>query len=242
MAERVKIFGVRFDNVTEEKAYQRFVGFLKQDQAAVIYTPNPEMVMNAQQNNQLKEALLEGDLVVPDGIGILFASKVHHLGLTDRVGGVDLAERMFKFLNAKRGSVYLFGGKPDVAEIAAFKLAEEYPNLNVVGTHDGYVDAETEIEVIEDINTLKPDVVFVGLGSPKQELWIHRYKRLLNCKVLIGIGGGIDVWAGHVKRAPKWMQKIGLEWFYRLLREPRRIKRMMKLPVFALRVLTSRKI
>ncbi len=242
MAQQVKIFGVRFDNVTAEKAYQRFVEFLKQDQTAVIFTPNPEIVMAAQENNALKEALLEGDLVVPDGIGIIYASKVHRLGLTERIGGVDLAERAFQFLNAKRGSIYLFGSKPEVAEIAAFKLTEKYTNLKVLGSHHGYVDENNELEVIDEINTLKPDVVFVGLGSPKQELWIHKYKRILNCKVLIGIGGGIDIWAGHAKRAPRWLQKIGLEWLYRLFQEPRRIKRMIKLPVFAFKVTTTRKI
>ncbi len=242
MAEQVKIFGVRFDNVSAEKAYQRFVEFLKQDRTSVIFTPNPEIVMAAQENAGLKEALLEGDLVVPDGIGIIYASKVHRLGLTERVGGVDLSERAFQFLNAKSGSIYLLGSKPEVAEVAAFKLSEKYPNLRVLGTHDGYFDDDGEMAIIDDINILKPDVVFVGLGSPKQELWIHKYKRILNCKVLIGIGGGIDVWAGHAKRAPHWVQKIGLEWLFRLFQEPRRIKRMIKLPAFALKVLTTRKI
>ncbi len=242
MAEQVKIFGVRFDNVTKEKAFDRFVSLLKRDTTSAIFTPNPEMVLNAQENSDLKEALLAGDLVVPDGIGIVYASKVHHLGLSERVCGVDLAERMFKFLNTKKGSIYLFGGKPEVAEVAAFKLTEKYPNMKVLGTHHGYIDDETEIAVIDDINLLKPDVVFVGLGSPKQELWIHKYRRLLNCKVLIGIGGGIDLWAGHVKRAPQWVQRIGLEWFYRLIQEPSRIKRMTKLPAFALKVIMTRRI
>ncbi len=242
MAEQVKIFGVRFDNVTKEKAFERFVSLLKRDTTSAIFTPNPEIVLNAQDNHALKEALLGGDLVVPDGIGIIYASKIHHLGLNERVGGVDLAERMFKFLNTKKGSVYLFGGKPEVAEVAAFKLSEQYPNLRIVGTHHGYIDDETEIEVIDDINLLKPDVVFVGLGSPKQELWIHKYRRLLNCKVLIGIGGGIDLWAGHVKRAPQMVQKIGLEWLYRMVQEPRRIKRAAKLPVFAFKVIMTRRI
>ncbi len=242
MAEQVKIFGVRFDNVTKEKAFERFVSLLKRDTTSAIFTPNPEIVLEAQENFALKEALLAGDLVVPDGIGIIYASKVHHLGLTERVGGVDLAERMFKFLNTKKGSIYLFGGKPEVAEIAAFKLSETYPNMRVVGTHHGYIDEETEIDVIDDINTLKPDVVFVGLGSPKQELWIHKYRRLLNCKVLMGIGGGIDVWAGHAKRAPQWVQNINLEWLYRIIQEPRRIKRAIKLPVFVVKVIMSRRI
>ncbi len=242
MADHVKIFGVRFDNVTKEKAYERFVNFLKRDVTSVIFTPNPEMVLNAQEDHLFKEALLDGDLVVPDGIGIIYASKIHHLGLKERIGGVDLAEEMFKFLNTKKGSIYLFGSKPEVAEVAAFKLNQKYSNIKVVGTHHGYIDEEGEIAVVEDINTVKPDVVFVGLGSPKQEMWIHKYKRLLNCKVLIGIGGGIDVWAGHVRRAPRWVQKIGMEWFYRLLQEPRRIKRIAKLPAFAIKVLATRKI
>lgn len=241
-AKYVKIFGVRFDNVTMEEAFKRFVTFLKKDVTSTIYTPNPEMVLNAQQNMQFKAALLEGDLVVPDGIGIIYASKVHQLGLRERVGGVDLSERILKFLHTTKGSIYLFGGRPEVSEDAAINLKASYPNLRILGTAHGYIEGDEVLKVIDHINEVKPDVLFVGLGSPRQELWIDQYRRVLNCRVAIAIGGGIDIWAGHAKRAPKWMQHMGIEWLYRLLQEPRRIKRMIKLPVFAFKVITTRKI
>ncbi len=238
----VRIFGVRFDNVTMSEALGRFVDFLKRGETAVIYTPNPEIILNASENNELKEALLDADLVVADGIGVLYASKIHHLGLKEKVSGIDLAEKIIHFLNNTKGSIFLLGAGKGIAETAAYKLAEKYPNIKVLGYQDGYFAEEDELKVIDKINELKPDVIFVGLGSPKQELWINKYKSILNCKVAMGVGGSIDVWAGHAKRAPKWVQNIGMEWFYRLIKEPTRIKRMASLPIFAYRVLTSRKI
>lgn len=238
----VKIFGVRFDNVTLEDAFKLFVTFLKREKTAAIYTPNPEIVLLAQENDALKEALLAGELVVPDGIGIIYASKIHRLGLQERVPGIDLMEKMLRFLNTTKGSLYILGGKPQVAEVAVSRILEVFPNIQIKGVRDGYFDHDEELKIIDEINEVKPDVLFVALGAPRQELWIHKHKTILSCKVAMGVGGAVDVWAGHVKRAPKWMQKIGLEWFHRLLIEPTRIVRMMRLPLFMLKVLTTRKI
>jgi len=240
--QSVKIFGVRFDNVTLEEGFKLFVTFLKRDKMAAIFKPNPEIVLMAQENADLMEALLAAELVVPDGIGIIYASKIHRLGLKERVPGVDLMAKMLRFLNTTKGSMYILGGKPQVAEIAGARILEVYPNIEIKGIHDGYFDQDEEIKILDHINEVKPDVLFVALGCPRQELWIHRHKRILNCKVAMGVGGAVDVWAGHAKRAPLWMQKAGLEWFYRLLKEPTRIGRMMKLPLFMIKVLTTRKI
>ncbi len=238
----VKIFGVRFDNLTMSEALGKFITFLKAGDTAAIYTPNPEIILNAQEQPELKEALLDGALVVPDGIGVIYASKIHNLGLKEKISGIDLAEKILHFLNNTKGSIFILGAAEGIAEMAAYRLADKYPNLNVLGYQDGYFVEEEELKIIDRINELKPDIIFVGLGSPKQELWINKYKSILNCKVAMGIGGAIDVWAGHAKRAPKWVQKIGMEWFYRLLKEPKRIKRMASLPIFAYKVLTTRKI
>jgi len=238
----VKIFGVRIDCVTLEEAFKHFVTFLKREKTAVVFTPNPEIVLMAQSNHALKEALLDAELVVPDGIGLIYASKIHNLGLKERVPGVDLMERILNFLNTTKGSIFLFGGKPEVAEVAAFHISETYPNILIKGTQHGYFDGEEELKIIDTINEIKPDVLFVALGAPRQELWIHKHKKILNCKVAMGVGGAIDLWAGHVKRAPKWMQRLGLEWLYRLIQEPTRFKRMLSLPLFMLKVITMRKI
>lgn len=240
--QSVKIFGVRFDNVTLEEGFKLFVTFLKRDKTAAVFTPNPEIVLMAQENPDLMEALLAAELVVPDGIGIIYASKIHRLGLKERVPGIDLMAKMLRFLNTTKGSMYILGGKPQVAEVAAARILEVYPNIDVKGIHDGYFDQDEEIKILDHINEEKPDVLFVALGCPRQELWIHKNKKILNCKVAMGVGGAVDVWAGHAKRAPLWMQKSGLEWFYRLAKEPTRIGRMMKLPFFMLKVLTTRKI
>lgn len=240
--QSVKIFGVRFDSVTLEDAFKLFVTFLKRERTAAVFTPNPEIVLMAQENPELMEALLAAELVIPDGIGIIYASKIHRLGLKERVPGIDLMAKMLRFLNTTKGSMYILGGKPMVAEVAAGRIQEVYPYIQIKGLHDGYFDAEEEMRILDEINELKPDVLFVALGCPRQELWIHKHKRLLNCKVAMGVGGAVDVWAGHAKRAPLWMQKTGLEWFYRLIQEPTRIGRMMKLPLFMIKVLTTRKI
>ncbi|MCK8060550.1 MULTISPECIES: WecB/TagA/CpsF family glycosyltransferase [unclassified Fusibacter] len=242
MKTSVKIFGVRIDNVTLEDAFKQFVTFLKREKTAAIYTPNPEIVLLAQENVELKRALLDGELVVPDGIGLIYASKIHKLGLKERVPGIDLMERVLKFLNTTKGSIYILGGKPEVADVAAFHIVEEFPNIMIKGTKDGYFDDEEELKIIDHINEVKPDVLFVCLGAPRQELWIHKHKNILSCKVAMGVGGSVDIWAGHVKRAPKWMQNMGLEWFHRLIIDPSRLKRMLRLPLFMLKVVTTRKI
>lgn len=238
----VKVFGVRFDKVTMDDAFKIFVTFLKREKTTAIYTPNPEIVMLAQENDALKEALLAGDLVIPDGIGIILASKIHKLGLTERVPGIELMDRMLKFLNTTKGSIFLLGGKPEVAEVAAFHIQETYPNVEIKGTRDGYFDMEEELRIIDIINEAKPDVLFVAMGAPRQELWIHKHKRILNCRVAMGVGGALDVWAGHTKRAPKWMRDMHIEWLHRVLSEPTRITRMFRLPLFLIKVLVTRKI
>lgn len=238
----IKIFGVRFDNVDMDEANKRFIGFMEDARLKTVYTPNPEIVMKAIEQPAFKSILNEGDLVVPDGIGIVLASKIHHLGLKERVPGIELMELMLEYCNRTGKSIYLFGGKPEVAEKAAKKICAKYPNLKVVGTQDGYYDRTKELKILDDINEKKPDILFVALGAPKQETWIHSHKKLINASIAMGVGGALDVWAGTVKRAPLFFQKTGLEWFYRVLKEPTRITRMASLPKFMIKVILTRHI
>lgn len=236
------------NKVSFENTVQCLNKFLAEEKVHVIYTPNTEIVMLAKKNEELKKILNESDLTIPDGIGLIYASKIKGNPLPERVTGYDTSIKLLEIANDKGYSIYLLGGKEGVAKEAKERLKKTYPNIRIAGYHNGYFKGahlgydnhEEEQEIIKEINESKPDILFVGLGAPKQENWISANKDKLNCKVIIGNGGTIDVLAGRVKRAPEVFQKLGLEWFYRLIKEPKRIKRQIVLPIFMLNVIFSR--
>ena len=237
----VKILGVKFDKVGMDGAYARFVSFMAEGQTLkMIFTPNTEFIMRAQDDAEFMEILNAGDLVIPDGIGVILASKIHDLGLVERVPGIEMLDRMLEYCHRTERSLYLFGGKPGIAERAAEKIKLRYSNLEIKGTHDGYFSEKESLKILDDINEKKPDILIVALGAPKQEKWIYANRKLLNAHVAIGVGGALDVYAGAAKRAPKIFQRLGLEWFYRLIRYPTRIGRMMVLPQFLIRVIAAK--
>lgn len=236
----VKILGVKIHKVNMNEAFNVFLNLLNRNTCQTVFTPNTEIVMAAQNDKELKTILAQGDLVVPDGIGLIYASSVHNLGLEERVPGIELMDKMLKFCNTTKRSVFILGGKPGVADRAAENILEEYPSLRIKGTQDGYFTEEDELKVIDKINDARPDVLFVALGAPRQEKWISKHKKILNVKVAMGVGGGVDVWAGTAKRAPKFFQDIGMEWFYRLVKNPSRIGRMMAIPKFMLKVMIDK--
>lgn len=237
MREVINILGVYIDLITLPKAEQQIWEFFKEDKSHMVFTPNSEIIMMAHQEEDLKKTLNDADMLIPDGIGVVYASRILGKPMRERVAGFDLATRLLSGLPEKGYSVYLFGGAPGVADIAKAKLEEQYPGIRIVGTQDGYFDKQKEQIIIEDINRVKPDMLFVCLGAPKQERWIYENRNKLDVKVCMGIGGSLDVFAGKAKRAPAIYQKFGLEWFYRLLKEPWRYKRMLALPKFAVTVL-----
>ncbi|SCZ80781.1 WecB/TagA/CpsF family glycosyltransferase [Acidaminobacter hydrogenoformans] len=238
--EAIKILGVRVDKVNPAEAYNRFLQLMDIEALSMIFTPNTEIVMMAQQDKALKAILREADLVVPDGIGLVYASKLHKLGLEDRVPGIELMDRILKYCHTTKRSIYILGGKPGVAERATEAILKEYPCIESKGFQDGYFKPEQELKIIDRINELKPDILFVAMGAPKQEKWIYKHRKILNVKIAMGVGGSADVWAGTAKRAPAFYQKMNLEWLYRLLKNPSRIGRMMALPKFMLTVMLSR--
>jgi N-acetylglucosaminyldiphosphoundecaprenol N-acetyl-beta-D-mannosaminyltransferase len=238
--QAIKILGVRIDRVSPSEAYNRFLQLIGRDQFSMIFTPNTEIVMMAQQDKELRGILREADLVIPDGIGLVYASKLHDLGLTERVTGIDLMDRILRYCHTTKRSIYMIGGKPGIADRALEKISEAYPGIVIKGCQDGYFDPEQELKIIDRINEMKPDVLFVAMGAPRQEKWIYRYRKILNVRVAVGVGGSVDVWAGTAKRAPLFFQKTNLEWFYRLVKDPSRIGRMMALPKFMIKVLLSR--
>jgi len=234
--ETIKILGVDVDRVSNQEALKAFESFLVQDKCSQIVTLNPEMIVNAQNNDQFRQVLEDSELVFPDGIGVVYASKIVGKPLEERITGIDFAYDALKILAGKGGSAYFLGAKPGIAEAAAKKLTEEIPGLKIVGARDGYFKAEDEEAIVSEINASGADFLCLALGSPKQELFAHNFKDKLKCKAVIGIGGSFDVWSGTLKRAPEFYIKNNIEWLYRLKQEPSRIKRIAKLPVFLLKV------
>ena len=230
--EKIPILGINFDNVNMEEAVKKCMNYLSEEKGHLVVTPNPEIVMRAKDDPEFKRIINEAALVIPDGIGVVKGAKILGTPLKERVAGYDLICNLFE--QGKDGSIsfYFWGSKPGVAIAAMEKIKEKYPNLRVLGAHTGYYTEEEEKEIVNEIRELKPDVLLAGLGFPKQEKTINKYLNEGFFKIGIGCGGSIDVIAGEVKRAPKLFIKLHLEWFYRLLKQPSRWKRMLVLPQF----------
>lgn len=231
---RIDVLGVGFDNLTMDEAVAEGLHLTESQGTHYVVTPNPEIVELCRENLAAKIAVNEADLVLADGIGVVKGAAMLGTPLKDRVPGIEFAAGLMAGLAAKGKTLYLLGAKPGVAEQAANRLQATYPGLVIAGTHDGYF--KDDAAVAEEIRKTGADVVFVCLGAPKQELWMKKFGPATGAHLLCGLGGSLDVFAGVVERAPKFWSDHGLEWFYRLCREPRRIGRMMKLPLFLVHV------
>jgi len=232
---RIDILDIGFDDVTVGQAVSRACEIMLGGEKSYVVTPNPEIVWMSRRNEALRSALNGACLVLPDGIGIVIAARILKTPLSGgRIPGIEFAETLFLKMAESGGKIFLLGAKPGVAEEAGTRLAEKYPGLDIVGAADGYFTDDAA--VVERINETNPDLLLVCLGAPKQEIWITDNIGRLNVPLCAGLGGSLDVFAGRAKRAPVIFQKSGLEWFYRLVREPRRIKRTLKLPLFMLAV------
>jgi N-acetylglucosaminyldiphosphoundecaprenol N-acetyl-beta-D-mannosaminyltransferase len=238
---RVKILGVPVDMVDRTQAMEIFEESFPQPGVTMVVTPNSEIVQNASKDEELKALIGEADLIIPDGIGLVYASKIIGCPLSERVTGIDFLESIIVYLEKNGKSIYFFGSKPGVAEAAAEKIKEKYPALKVAGTHHGYFDKSEEGAIVDAINESNADFLCVALGAPKQERFIHDHRAELNVGGAIGVGGSLDVWAGTLKRAPEFYRKHGLEWLYRFIQQPSRYKRMLALPVFMIRVIFTAK-
>ena len=232
---RVDILGIGFDDITLALAVENAREIISTGRNAYVVTPNPEMVWTARKHDALKAALKGAVLVLPDGVGITLGAKILGTPLTARIPGIDFASELLKSLAADAGHIFLLGAKQEVVTEAARRLERDYPGIIIAGTHDGYFSEDEQI--VGQINEKCPDVIFVCLGSPKQELWMAENQQKLNANLCIGLGGSLDIFAGAAKRAPKAFRVLGLEWFYRLIKQPSRIKRMIKLPLFLLAVI-----
>ncbi len=236
---RVDVLGVGFDNMTMEEAVAHGFQLLHQEGAHYVVTPNPEIVEVCRENAAAKAAVNGADLVLPDGIGVVKGAAMLGTPLKTKVPGIEFAGHLMEKMADEGMSLYLLGAKPGVAETAAKKLSEKCSGLRIAGFHDGYFQEDGPI--VADIRQSGADCVFVCLGAPKQELWMVKNGPATGARLLCGLGGSLDVFAGVVERAPKFWCDHGLEWFYRLCKEPRRIGRMMKLPLFLVHVKQEKK-
>lgn len=226
---KTEILGIRFDNVTMEQAAELGGEMLKEDRFHYVVTPNPEFILASEKDESFKNVLNGADLVIPDGIGVVYSAKILGTPLQERVPGVEFAACMLEKLNEMGGRLFLLGAKPGVAEKAGENILADYPNLVLCGTQDGYF--KDEEAVLLKVAAAHPDLIFVCLGAPKQEKWMARWGKHTGARMAIGLGGCLDVFAGNVERAPEAWRKVGMEWAYRLVKEPKRIGRMAKLPL-----------
>ncbi|WP_105616845.1 WecB/TagA/CpsF family glycosyltransferase [Vallitalea okinawensis] len=239
--DKIDVLGVGISRVDMKEATKEILSYLKGNETRMIFTPNPEFIMAAREDQTFKKILNEGDLVIPDGIGVVIGAKMLKTPLKERVPGYDLIQHTFNQIKDKNIGIYFLGSGPGVAEEAAKKMEEKFPGLKIVGCRDGYFDENEESYIVEEINATGADILYVALGAPKQEKFIFKHRDQLNVKIAMGVGGSFDGMAGRVKRAPVIFQKLNLEWFYRLISQPTRAKRMMKLPLFIIEVMKNKR-
>ncbi len=240
MENTVDILGIKINKCTIDEAVAKISDMARDGGRHCVFTPNSEMIMAAYKNPDFAEILNNADLLTADGIGVVYASKILGSPIETRAAGYDISLKLFEEGVKKDFTFYFFGAAPGIATTAKEKLEEKYPSIKIIGTHDGYFDAAEEERLINDINEKSPDVLFVCLGSPKQELWISNHIGKINAGVCMGLGGCLDVYAGNVKRAPDIFIKLGLEWLYRLSKQPSRFIRMLALPKFMLTVIFTK--
>lgn len=235
---KINILGVAFDALTLGEAEERADALLCSGAGGYIVTANPEIVLRCREDAAYAAAVNGAKLVLADGVGDLCAARILGTPLPGRVAGADLVPRLLARLAERGGSVFLYGARPGVAERAGESLQSACPGLRIAGTENGYISDETAL--LEALEQKKPDLLLLGLGAPRQELWMAE-NRQRTPAVMIGVGGLLDVFAGDIPRAPEAWQRLGLEWLYRLLREPRRFKRVIRLPKILLLALRERR-
>ncbi len=229
---KIDVMGVRFDNLSKQEFVERAKTMIRTKTRGYCVTPNAEIVYEAIQDDSFRELLNGAALVLPDGAGVVLGAKILGTPIREKVAGIEFGEAVCQLLAENGGRLYLLGGKPGIAEHAGENLKAKYPGLVICGTADGYF--KDEAEVVAKVNEARPDVLFVCLGAPKQEKFMKNHFDELDATLMLGLGGSLDGYAGVAQRAPKWMIDLSLEWLYRLVKEPKRLGRMMRLPKFVL--------
>ncbi|SEN64923.1 N-acetylglucosaminyldiphosphoundecaprenol N-acetyl-beta-D-mannosaminyltransferase [Paenibacillus sophorae] len=236
----VTIFGIPVSKMDMKETVSYLIEAVRSRTPHQVITANPIMVMTALENPNYMNIMTAAELVVPDGTGVVWAAERGGNPVKERVAGFDLLHELMRVGESYHWRVYLLGSTPEVIQETASKLQKQYPGLIIAGFRDGFFGPAEDEEVINGILETEPDLLFVARGADTQEPWIAKHKSRLAIPVMMGVGGSFDVISGRTKRAPLAFQKLRLEWFYRLLKEPTRYKRMLALPKFAVKVIREK--
>ncbi|MFD0716383.1 WecB/TagA/CpsF family glycosyltransferase [Paenibacillus sp. GCM10027626] len=242
MEQYSRVMGINFPKNTLDRTVEILSDVIQENRAELFHviTVNPEITMACQKDSSLRSIIDEAGLITADGIGIVMVSRLRGGNLPERVTGYDTLLKLLHSGNQKKWSFYFLGADPLTNEKVCEVIGEKYPDLLILGRHHGFFKQSEEDQIIEEIGSLKPDILVVALGAPYAERWIHKYKSKLNAKIAIGVGGSLDVIAGKVKATPDSWKRLNLEWLYRLIQQPSRWKRQLILPRFAVRALLFR--
>ena len=240
-SSRVEILKVGVDPVTMTEALLQIESFIEKKSPHIVVTADASGIVAAQHDHVWMDILQNADLVTPDSVGILWASRKVGTPISERVSGVDLVDEICKLSSEKGYRIYFLGAEPNVAERAASKMSLRHPGVNIVGAREGFFTAKDETTVVAEIASTKPDVLLVAMGIPRQEKFISAHLYEIAASVNIGVGGSFDVWSGNVKRAPKLIQTMRLEWLWRTILNPKKWRKFMNLPVFWWKVMRAGK-
>ncbi|MEK4248290.1 WecB/TagA/CpsF family glycosyltransferase [Paenibacillus sp. FSL W7-1287] len=237
---KVHIFGIPFSKMGMKDTVQYLTDRINAREQTHVITANPIMIMSALEKPNYKEMMLKSDLIVPDGAGVVWAAQKGGDPVAERVTGIELLHELLKVGESHHWKVYLLGTTQEIIEAAAQSLQMQYPQVRIVGYRNGFFGADEDDEVVASIAELKPDLLFVARGAETQEPWIVKHREALGVPLIMGVGGSFDVISGKLKRAPEWIQKLRIEWLFRLLQEPKRLPRMLVLPKFMLKVMRNK--
>lgn len=242
LQEKITILGVKIDNITLEESGEITKKLIEKSNKSckIIVAPNTEFIMKAQKDKEFFDILKQAELSTPDSVGITLGAKLQNKKLKERIPGQAYFREVFRVAEKEGWTIYLLGGKDDIPIKAKEKLEKDFPKAKIVGVHEGFFEKDSEEYVIEEINKLQPNILFVAMGAPKQEKWIYNNRNKLKVDVAAGQGGTFDYEAGKIRRAPIVFQKLGIEWLWRLIRQPSRIIRMLVLPQYLIKILLKK--
>lgn len=235
----ITILGVNIDNISLDEAGERTKELIENSNKTcrIVVAPNTEFIMAAQKDKEFFDILKQADLATPDSVGVMIGGKLQKKPFKQRIPGQAYFRKVIEVGEKEGWTFYFLGGESGIAEKAKENVLKDFPNCKIVGCHEGFFKEDTEEQVIKEINNLAPNVLFVAMGAPAQEKWIYNNRNNLNVDIATGQGGTFDYEAGKIKRAPIFFQKLGIEWLWRLFKEPKRIVRMMVLPLYLLKIL-----
>lgn len=235
------MLGFPVDRVDMDAALLRCKRFLESDGPSVIVTADASGLVTASRDAEFAEIIRHADLVTPDSYGVVWAASKVGAPVPERVSGVDLMGRLCAMSSEWGSRIFLLGAAPGIADLAAANILEKYPGCQIVGARHGYFESSMDATIAAEVAGAKPDILFVAMGIPRQEKFIWATKDIIRARVAVGVGGSFDVFSGTVKRAPRIIQKLRLEWLWRTLANPKKIAKAKNLPIFAWRVICGRR-